>query len=324
MAASPLIAAVLVHRRERRDGPGAEVASLTDAPTHRVNIPSGQTKLRCNARERAKSNCGRIANLRQESWRMSNLTNFPLLVLALSSSGLWLAAWIGAWFHKRRRDPEEELREDFGLILGATLTLLGLIIGFSFSMAASRYDQRKNYEEQEANAIGTEYVRADFLSPADAAKVRTLLRSYLDQRILFYTTGTEQEVRQIDARTAQLQAELWSVIAAAAAAQPTPIVALAVSGINDVLNSQGYTQAAWWNRIPIAAWGLMAAIAISCNLLFGYGSRSTKAGAKLLVVLPIIISIALMLIADIDSPRHGFIRVSPQNLVSLAESLRTN
>ena len=255
---------------------------------------------------------------------MSNLTNFPLLVLALSSSGLWLAAWIGAWFHKRRRDPEEELREDFGLILGATLTLLGLIIGFSFSMAASRYDQRKNYEEQEANAIGTEYVRADFLSPADAAKVRTLLRSYLDQRILFYTTGTEQEVRQIDARTAQLQAELWSVIAAAAAAQPTPIVALAVSGINDVLNSQGYTQAAWWNRIPIAAWGLMAAIAISCNLLFGYGSRSTKAGAKLLVVLPIIISIALMLIADIDSPRHGFIRVSPQNLVSLAESLRTN
>ncbi|MEA2960750.1 MAG: hypothetical protein QOI46_848, partial [Alphaproteobacteria bacterium] len=55
-----------------------------------------------------------------------------------------------------------------------------------------------------------------------------------------------------------------------------------------------------------------------------YGSRNTKAGAKLPVVLPIIISIALMLIADIDSPRNGFIRVSPQNLVSLAESLRAN
>jgi hypothetical protein len=57
--------------------------------------------------------------------------------------------------------------------------LLGLIIGFSFSMATSRYDQRKNYEEAEANAIGTEYVRADLLPAADAATVRTLLRKYL-------------------------------------------------------------------------------------------------------------------------------------------------
>ena len=64
------------------------------------------------------------------------------------------------------------MREDFGFILAATLTLLGLIIGFSFSMATSRYDQRKNYEEAEANAIGTEYVRADLLPAADAATVR--------------------------------------------------------------------------------------------------------------------------------------------------------
>ena len=66
-------------------------------------------------------------------------------------------------------------------------------------------------------------------------------------------------------------------------AQPTPIAALAVAGMNDVLNSPGYIQAARWNRIPTAAWGLMAAIAISCNLLVGYGSLSTKAGAKLLL-----------------------------------------
>ena len=255
---------------------------------------------------------------------MNNITHYPFLVLALSSSVLWLSAWIGAWFRRRRRNPDEILHEDFGLILAATLTLLGLIIGFSFSMAASRYDQRKNYEEQEANAIGTEYVRADLLASADGAQVRTLLASYLDQRILFYTTYDEQELRQIDARTAQLQVELWSVIKTAATAQPTPIVALAVSGMNDVLNSQGYTQAAWWNRIPIAAWGLMVAIAVCCNLLFGYGSRNAKGGAKLLLILPMIISIALMLIADMDSPRHGFIRVSPQNLISLAESLRPN
>ena len=64
-------------------------------------------------------------------------------------------------------------------------------------------------------------------------------------------------------------------------------MALVVSGMNDVLNSQGYTQAAYWNRIPTAAWGLMAVIAIGCNLLVGYGSHSAKGGSKLLPILPL-------------------------------------
>ena len=255
---------------------------------------------------------------------MSEITHYPWLVFALSFIVLWLSARIGRSFLRRRYPLDEEMREDFGVILAATLTLLGLIIGFSFSMAISRYDQRKNYEEAEANAIGTEYVRADLLPAADAAKVRMLLRNYLDQRILFYRAHDDPPLQQeINARTAQVQTELWSAVRVPAAAQPTPIVALAVLGMNDVLNSQGYTQAAWWNRIPTSAWGLMAAIAICCNLLVGYGSRGVKKeGAKLLPVLPFVASIAFMLIADIDTPRHGIIRVNPQNLISLAESLR--
>jgi hypothetical protein len=142
---------------------------------------------------------------------------------------------------------------------------------------------------------------------------------------LFYLTRDEQQIRQINTRTAELQAELWSAVLAPAEAQPTSMmVALAVSGMNDVLNSQGYTQAAWWNRIPTAAWGLMAAIAICCNLLVGFGLRNATAEAKLLLVLPFLVSIAFMLIADIDAPRHGLIHVSPQNLISLAESMRAH
>ncbi len=253
---------------------------------------------------------------------MYNPTQYPLLLCVLSFIALWLSARIGWSFRRRQGTLDAEMHEDFGFILAATLTLLGLIIGFSFSMATSRYDQRKNYEEAEANAIGTEYVRADLLPAADAATVHALLRSYLDQRVLFYTAHDEQESQHINARTAQLQTELWSAIRAPAAAQPTPVIAMVVSGMNDVLNSQGYTQAGYWNRIPTAAWALMALIAIGCNLLVGYGSRSAKAGAKLLPILPLIVSIAFMLIADIDSPRHGIIRVSPQNLISLAESMR--
>ena len=121
---------------------------------------------------------------------MFNPFNHPILVLLLSLPAFWISARIGAAFKKRQRDRENDGNDDFDILLGATLTLLALIIGFTFSMAVSRYDQRKNLEEQEANAIGTEYVRAHLLPAADAARVRGLLTSYLDQRILFYKSQT--------------------------------------------------------------------------------------------------------------------------------------
>jgi uncharacterized membrane protein len=159
---------------------------------------------------------------------MENLTHYPLLVLATAFVTLWLAYVTGSWLRRNNPSAGDEHNEDIGVILAATLTLLALIIGFSFSMATNRYDQRKN--------------------------------------------------------------------------------------------SQGYTQAAFWNRIPTAAWLLMAAIALCSNLLFGYRSRK-GATRKLSTVLPFVISIAMLLIADIDAPRHGLIRISPQNLESLAKSL---
>ena len=248
--------------------------------------------------------------------------DFPRLVFVLSFVLLLLSANLGYFIQQRLRPLKEEEREDFGVVQAAILTLLALLIGFAFSMAVSRYDQRKTLEEAEANAIGTEYLRADLLSGTDAARVRDLLRSYLDQRICFYTARDEHELGRINVATAQLQTELWSTVQARAAASPTPMVALTVWGMNDVLNSQGYTQAAWWNRIPVAAWGLMGAIAICCNVLLGYGAH--RKVTFLFLVLPLAVSISFFLIADIDSPRRGLIRVQPQNLISLSPSLRAH
>src|SRR5271168_3425152 len=219
---------------------------------------------------------------------MSVLLNLPRVIFAVSFVVFWFSEWIGAYYRRKRLEKDD--RDDFNLIAAATLTLLGLIIGFTFSMAISRYDLRKNYEEEEANAIGTEYVRADLLPGAAAAKVRALLGNYLDQRILFYTTRNDRELQQIDAATSALQTNLWSTVQAPAIAQPTPVIALAVAGMNDVLNSQGYTQAAWWNRIPTAAWGLMAAIGICSNLLIGYGVRHSETKSLLFLVLPLVVS----------------------------------
>jgi hypothetical protein len=250
---------------------------------------------------------------------MVKILNYPVLVFVLSFFTLCLAAVIGALLRKGR--DIDQMRENYSTILAATLTLLGLIIGFSFSMATNRYDQRKNYEEEEANAVGTEYVRADFLPAADAERIHALLGKYVNQRILFYRTRGQEKLTPINAYTAQLQAELWSVVKESAESRPAPIIALVASGMNDVLNSQGYTQAAWWNRIPIAAWGLMALLAICCSMLAGYGVKNMKAERILLPILPLVVSIAFFLIADIDSPRGGVIRVEPQNLISLSKSL---
>jgi hypothetical protein len=249
-----------------------------------------------------------------------NIMNYPFVVSALSFVLLWLAALLGAVL-RRKRNLEADEREDFNLVIAATLTLLGLIIGFTFSMAVSRYDLRKNYEEAEANAIGTEYVRADLLPDVDAARVRLLLREYLDERVRFYRTRDHQELVQINAATSRLQTDLWNAVKSPSEANPTPVVALVVSGMNDVLNSQGYTQAAWWNRIPFAAWGLMVAIAICCNVLIGYGALHAEAKSIRLIVLPLVVAISFLLIADIDSPRSGVIHVRPQNLMSLAQSM---
>src|SRR5215472_12222992 len=185
---------------------------------------------------------------------MNYVLNSPFLVLTISLVMLWLSESIGTSFRKRGNLQEGE-RDGFGLIAAATLTLLGLVIGFAFSMAISGYDQRQNYEEAEANAIAAEYNRSDLLPAEDAARVRALLRNYLDQRVLFYETHNDRELRQIDATTTQLKTDLWSAVKAPAVAQPTPVVALAVSGMNDVLNSKGYAQAAWSNRVPEPAMG---------------------------------------------------------------------
>jgi hypothetical protein len=251
---------------------------------------------------------------------VSSILDSPFIVFIVSLIAQWLAAYAGDYLRRRGRAVRKDEREDLDIVEAATLTLLALIIGFSFSMAVTRYDLRKNYEEAEANAIGTEDVRADLLPAADAVTVRELLRRYLDQRIASYLSREEREIGQADTESAKLQAALWSAILPAANARPTPVTALVVAGMNDVLNSQSRTQAAWWNRIPGAAWSLMGLIAIACNLLLGYGER--RKGALLLLVLPVVVSISFLLIADIDSPRGGIIRVLPHSLIALSHSIK--
>jgi len=252
---------------------------------------------------------------------MTQLIHHPAYLFVTLIILLSVAAALGAIGLQRAIPLSEDARDNYNVIQGATLTLLALLIGFTLSMAVSRYDQRKNYEEEEANAIGTQYLRVELLGEPRAAKVKALLRDYVQLRIEYYKTRDAQELEIINGKTAELQGQLWASVREAAIAQPTPIAALVVGGMNDVINTQGYTQAAWLNRIPVSAWALMMAIAFFSNLMQGYGVHGATGRRVLLFVLPITVSLSLSLIADIDSPRGGLIRVVPQNLISLQQSL---
>jgi hypothetical protein len=242
----------------------------------------------------------------------------PFIVFVVALTAQLGAAVLGDRLRRTWWPVNKLEREDLNTALTATLTLLALVIGFSFSMAVSRYDQRKNCEEAEASAIGTEYLRADLLPPDNATKVRSLLEKYVSQRIAFYTGAASGAVED----PARLETEMWLPVVHAATTQASPVTALAASGMNDVLNTKGFTQAAWANRIPNAAWVMMGLIAIFANLLLGYRERST--GVLALMVVPVVTSVAFFLIADIDSPRGGVIHVTPNNLMAVAQTMNSH
>jgi hypothetical protein len=252
---------------------------------------------------------------------------FPFVIFVVTLAGSWLAAEMGIYLHKRGGNPSESAREDLGRVLTATLTLLGLIVGFSFSMAVSEYEQRINAEAAEANAIGTAYLRAGLLPGEAGGRVRKLLAEYLDQRVLFYTTlsyprGSQPRPAQISGASTRLQSDLWSCVESVAAATPTPVVALAVASLNDVFDSQGLARAAMLRRIPIAGWAVLQVINVFANLLFGYITLSDRMRSMRFWILPLLAALCFFFIADMDSPRAGFITTIPRNLLNLSFSMR--
>lgn len=252
---------------------------------------------------------------------MAAIVDYPwLLLLPISLVSLFLAARLGRAV--RRNDAAAEHREDFSVIQAATLTLLGLLIGFTFSMALGRYDQRKNFEEEEANALGTAYLRAELLPAAATAKLKSLLREYTAERVRFYTERDSLVNPELGRRTAKLQADMWSVARSEAVAAPSSNTQMVVLGVNDAINTQGYAQAAALNRIPHSAWLLLGTVALVANFLVGWGTRRPQIDVLLLLIFPLVVSMSFVLIADIDAPRGGLIRVVPQNLHITLDSMR--
>jgi hypothetical protein len=199
------------------------------------------------------------------------------------------------------------------------LGLLALLLGFTFATSVGRYETCRALVLQEANSIGTTYLRAALLPAAHQANVENLLRHYADARLDFYNAG-EDKIKQAAAErtAAQIQRELWSNAVAAGKESPTPLITSFISALNDTIDLD-----AMRIRVPGAVWLLLLSVAACGCCASGYGAGAS--GVRNIfttIALPLLIAVVMTLIADFDRPRGGLIGINQQPMIDLKQSLQ--
>lgn len=200
--------------------------------------------------------------------------------------------------------------------------MLALLLGFTVSMAETRFEARKHLVIEEANAIGTAALRTDLLPPPVAERSRELFVRYLAARIRWgEEAGAPARQAEIQREESELQAELWQLSVAASTQRPSPTTALYVNALNAVIDLQAeraYTRA---NRVPPTVLFLLATIALLSTfaLAVSLGQRGKRSAA--LHGLALATWLVFWLIVDLDQPRRGWIQVSQGPLVRLHQSL---
>jgi hypothetical protein len=220
----------------------------------------------------------------------------------------------------RRNRHEQEKETPVGTMVGATLGLLAFILAFTFGLAAARFDTRRQVLLDEANAIGTTYLRAGML-PERREEIRALLRNYVDTRLEAVRSGNIAEgMRQSE----NIQNDVWTHAIAVGEKNPNSIVVgLFVQSLNDMIDLHAKrVQASLRSRIPGAIWiGLFAVAALSLATM-GYhaGMVGTRRSLAILAV-ALTFSVVIELIADLDRPQEGVLKVSQHALLDLQRSM---
>ena len=223
---------------------------------------------------------------------------------------------------RSRTQPEKA--KDGGSVPAAVLTLLGLLLGFTFAMAISRHDTRRELVVQEANSIGTTVRRAQLLPEPQAANVSRLLREYVALRIDAHReTQFSQRFATLRKASAGLHERLWNEAVAAAAKQPSPITASFIVSLNETIDFEGTRIAAKRNHVPGAVWLLLLCVA-GCGLWLTGWEAGIARGHPFLArfLFPLLIAVVTALITDIDTPRGGLITLDDRPLLELNDSLK--
>jgi len=238
-----------------------------------------------------------------------------LVVILLSIEG---GHRLGQW---RRLRTEEEKEAPVGAAVAAALGLLAFLIAFTFGLAASRFETRRTVLLDEANSIGTTYLRAGMLREPHRTSVRRLLREYVDSRLAAADASKfEGEVQRAEA----LHTKLWSEAVAVAESDPHSIViGLFIQSLNETIDLHSKRlNAARRSRIPPTIWYALFAMAVISLAGMGYHSGLAKTcRSPVLAAVALLFAITIWLIADLDRPQEGSIRVSQRPMIDLKNSI---
>lgn len=200
-----------------------------------------------------------------------------------------------------------------GSLEAAVFALLGLMIAFTFSGALTRFDARRAQVVQEANAIGTAYLRLDLLPAAAQPKLRETFRAYVDARIATYRKLPDLKAARAElARSEDLQEEIWTrAVAAAQAPKARPEAAmLLMPALNEMFDITTTRVAATQMHPPAIIYAMLVALSLVAGLLAGYQSAGEKGYAWIhKIAFAAIVALTVYVILDIEYPRLGFVRL---------------
>jgi hypothetical protein len=250
--------------------------------------------------------------------------NWILLTIALFA-GLLALHELGRRLGARRVRLLGGDKEETGVIDGAVFALLGLLIAFTFSGAASRFDDRRAMIVDEANAIGTAYLRLDVLPAAAQPQLREVFRRYLDARLAAYRLVPDIAAAKAElARAVQIQGELWAGAVAAAAGSQQAMV-LVLPALNDTFDIAAKRTAATEMHPPTVIFVLLIGLALLSAMLAGYAmARSGRRPWLHTLTFAFMLGGAVYVIFDLEYPRVGLIRVDDfdQLLVDVRQSMK--
>lgn len=242
---------------------------------------------------------------------------FALLVLA-AEAGFRLA--------KSARREDGEVAPHASAIQGAVLGLLALLLGFTFSLALSRFETRKEIWRDESNSIGTTYLRARLLPEPMGSRVQALLRTYVETRFELAEFGHDLErVRAANVRAGALHEQMWTELVAAARAQQVDaeLISLFADSLNETIDFHSTRVAAIRNHVPTAIFLLLLVVAVAALGLTGYASGPNRGHSLALnALVALLITLVTLLSFDLHRPTRGIITLSTEGLEDLRDSMR--
>jgi len=255
------------------------------------------------------------------------LYDWPTWVIVLGLLGVSLAAnEIGFRYGRRHQEHESDLSKSVSNTLkGSTFALVALLMAFSFSATSNRYEMRQRLVLEQANAIGTAYLRAGLLGEPASSNIRNTLRQYVDVRLQHFRTGYHTEASALlQLKIDGLMNTVWAEVESENATDPESVrTSLIVPAANDVIDLS--STRAWANRnhLPDPVLALLLASVVISSLLLGHSSgQAARRHVGLWLASNVVLSLVLYVVLDFDRPKRGVIQIDQTPLIELQVSMQ--